>query len=458
MLFWITSSVIFFLLRLPSLFEPYWYGDEGIYLTLGHAINSGLTLYSQIHDNKPPTLYYLAAIGQTVFGFRFLLLICMIPTIYVFYLLAKKLLISRLAKISTLLFMVLTCIPFFEGNIANAEIFMLLPTLLGVYLVLFSKSRFRFLLSGLLLGFAFTIKVPVAMEFGFLFLYVFFFLPNNKIRNLLVLGFSFILPTVLFAIYFYFKGAINQFLFAALFQNFGYLSSWSTGTQASSATSGGLLTRLVILLVSWVVLYILKFKKVISLQTLFLYGWLFSTIFGVLLSTRPYPHYLIQLLPPLCLIIVSALSKPANLISLLILLAVIIKYKFYFYPVISYYQNFYFQKNQQKFFGNQIEDIYKISSYIKNNSSPADRIFVWGDAPFIYPLSQRLPATKYVVAYHILDFNGYNLTIDQLKTHFPKFIVYFPMAGRPFPNLDLFISKYYYPDTSFNNTLIYIRR
>jgi len=36
---------IFILLRLPSLVEPYWYGDEGIYQVIGKALNSGRVLY-----------------------------------------------------------------------------------------------------------------------------------------------------------------------------------------------------------------------------------------------------------------------------------------------------------------------------------------------------------------------------------------------------------------------------
>ena len=90
-------AILFFLLRLPSLFEPYWYGDEGIYLTIGQALRHGLLLFQQIHDNKPPTLYYLAALAHTVFGFRLLLFLVMIPTVYVFYLLSKKILVSRLS-------------------------------------------------------------------------------------------------------------------------------------------------------------------------------------------------------------------------------------------------------------------------------------------------------------------------------------------------------------------------
>src|SRR3989344_3742093 len=50
-------------LRITSWFEPYWYGDEGIYLVLGQALRRGLVFYRDIHDNKPPLLYLLAAVA-----------------------------------------------------------------------------------------------------------------------------------------------------------------------------------------------------------------------------------------------------------------------------------------------------------------------------------------------------------------------------------------------------------
>src|SRR3990167_6055899 len=57
----ILGVVVF--LRVPSLFEPYWYGDEGIYLTIGRAMRGGMELYKEVHDNKPPLLYVVAAIA-----------------------------------------------------------------------------------------------------------------------------------------------------------------------------------------------------------------------------------------------------------------------------------------------------------------------------------------------------------------------------------------------------------
>ncbi|MDD4938025.1 MAG: hypothetical protein PHX34_03355 [Candidatus Shapirobacteria bacterium] len=469
--YWFILAAVFIILRLPSLFEPYWYGDEGIYLTLGQAIRKGLIIYSQIHDNKPPTLYYLAAVSQTVFGFRLLLTLFMIPTVYCFYRLALQFINQKISKIITFIFVILTSIPLLEGNIANAEIFMLLPTIAAFLVFLTAKKNINYLWSGLLLGLAFTIKVPVFIEFGFLFLWL--ILTNLKILKthfwsvflkLFIFGIGFILPTIIFGIYFAIKGAFLLFLNSALLQNFSYLSSWATGTQTAPASSGGLVVRLIILLIFWLLIFFLKIRKIIDSKLSFILFWFGATIFGALLSTRPYPHYLIQVIPPFCLIlpIIFNFKNLKNQILVLLcffsLFLVIKKYKFYTYPVFSYYQSFYLSGSIttfHQFFGQDINSIYQISEFIDKNSNPQDRIFIWGDQPYIYALSNRLPPGRYTVAYHIVDFNGYSQTLSDIKIHLPKFIVYSPMSDRPFTQLDDFISRYYYLDTTINSNLIF---
>lgn len=476
--FIIILAALFLILRLPSLFEPYWYGDEGVYLTLGQAIRKGLVLYNQIHDNKPPTLYYLAAFAQTVFGFRLLLALWMIPTIYFFHRLSQKFLSSSLARLATFLFLIITSIPLLEGNIANSEIFMLLPTIIGILLVFQSISFSSIICSGLLLGFAFTLKVPVAVEFAFLFFWIFliscrFDLRSVKWKSLIiklsVFSFAFALPILLYAFYFYFRGAFNNFLFAAILQNFGYLSSWATGTQSASVASGGLLGRGVLLAVFWLLIYFLAAKKIISHSITFISFWFSATLFAALLSARPYPHYLIQVLPPLVIIISLIFEKHLKYIrySLIVfplfLAFVFFHYHFYTYPVFSYYRNFYSHLNSlnsleyRNFFGSEVNNTYAISAYIKANTSSSESIFVWGDNPFIYVLSDRLPVGRFTVAYHIVDFNQYQTVADKLRVQFPNFIVYYPQPSRPYPQLDDFISRYYFPIKSFGSTVVYRR-
>lgn len=451
-MFYILSLILFFLLRLPSLFEPYWYGDEGIYLALGQGIRKGLLLYQQIHDNKPPTLYYLAALSQTVLGFRLLLALIMLPTIYFFYRLCQQFLTEKLSKIATIVFLVITSIPLIEGTIANAEVFMLLPTILAFILFLKSKkiSSRSLIISGLLLGLAFTIKVPVAVEFAFLALWLLLF-QQSKIKNLVIFSLSFAAPILLYLIYFALKGALSPFLFAALLQNFGYLSSWSTGTQTSSVASGGLVNRGVILLILWAISFFLYYRKKISQDIFFLSGWFGAALFGVLLSGRPYPHYLIQVLPPLILLVFS-FSKSKKWISLLSLLFIysLFHFHFYYYPVFSYYKNYYSHLLGKRdrttyinYFNSEMSKAEELAQKIKSETTPEDRIYIWGDNSSLYPLSDRLPATKYIVAYHVVDFNAYELTVSQLKIQTPKLIIYYPNSSRPFLSLDAFINSYY---------------
>jgi len=448
MMFWLTNGLVFFLLRLPSLFEPYWYGDEGIYLTLGQALRRGLTLYSQIYDNKPPLLYYLAALGRTIFGFRLLLFLVMIPTVIYFYLLARKFFNHRLAAVSTFIFIIFTSIPLTEGNVANAEIFMLLPTILAVYQWLNKK----YFWSGVFFGLAFTLKAPVVIEAFFIFICLILTQPAGQRRNILfyLIGCSW--PIILWTIYFFFKGAVKPFITAAIFQNFGYLSSWQTGSINHSPLNGGLTGRLLILLLVWGGLYWLLKKKLISSKLVFLLGWLSACIFGSLLSGRPYPHYLIQILPPLFLLIGF---WPYFILALSIIICLIFRYKFYFYPTIPYYRNFYFNHNNPSYYGEKVATTYKIAEYLKNNTNRAEPIFIWGDEPYIYALADRLPVGRYTAAYHIIDLNAYEETIMALQQRRPKFIVYFSMENRDFPQLDKFLNQNYLPLDQIGPALIF---
>ena len=59
--------VLIIILRLPNFFEPYWYGDEAIYLTLGNALKQGGQLYTTIIDHKTPLIYYLAMVPNQLY-------------------------------------------------------------------------------------------------------------------------------------------------------------------------------------------------------------------------------------------------------------------------------------------------------------------------------------------------------------------------------------------------------
>ena len=86
---------------------------------------------------------------------------------------------------------------------------------------------------------------------------------------------------------------------------------------------------------------------------------------------------------------------------------------------------------------------YLLASKINSLTSPSDRIYVWGDQSYLFPLSDRLPSTKYIVSYHVVDFKAHAQTISELKITTPKIIIYYSQPSRPFPELDNFIADYY---------------
>ena len=172
---WLTFILlIVFILRIPTFFEPFYYGDETIYLTLGEGIKQGVPLYKGLHDNKPPFIYLIAAVAGNVFWFKVILAVSSFAGIILFWKLSRSFFgkNEKFQKVSTLVFSVLSTIPLFEGNIANAEMFMITLSLAAIY-VLWGRvyTPKNLLLSGVLFSLAALFKVPAAFELPAIIIY-----------------------------------------------------------------------------------------------------------------------------------------------------------------------------------------------------------------------------------------------------------------------------------------------
>lgn len=461
------------LLRLPSLFEPNHYADEDIYLTLGQGLRHGLVFYRDIHDNKPPFIYLLAALSGNITNFKIILFFWSLSSVILAWFLAKKLFNSKIIiTLVTLIFSVFISIPFIEGNIANGENFMILPVIAAVLLLFTSKPKY--FLIGLLFSLGFLFKVPVLFEYlGILFWLIFaqsksFTQALKKVfsKNAFSYYFGFVVPVLLSLIYYFFVGAGWEYIKAAFFQNLNYLSSWENHPPFYQTD---LFYRGLLILIIFSIIFIFRHK--LSDKFKFIIIWFLSALFGALLSNRPYPHYLIEVALPSALLIGYFFSEKQifpRLISLfLISLLVFIFFQldFWHYQTVSYYQNFLKyqfhlidKKQFYEYFGENVTRNQKIADYIKQSTQKNDQIFIWGTEPAIYVLSNRLPVGKYTVAYHINDFNGFEETIDGLKANPPKFIIYFPDNNQSFPQLDDILNRYYFLDKKVNNTLVFQKR
>lgn len=467
--FLLVVLILVFLLRLPLLFEPFTYADEGIYLTLGQAVRKGLVLYRDIHDNKPPMLYLIAAAAGSFPVYRLIHFLWSFATIFVFYKLAKLLFAKnkRAIIISTSIFALLTSLHTFEGNIANAENFMLLPILGAFFLILktlegkpFKKiSGKNWFLAGIFFSLATLFKVPAAFDFAAATVFCFLVISKKNLKSLILnlksLAFGLVLPILLTIIYFASQNALPQYLTAAFSQNLPYLSSWVGGGPKIGIVPGLLIGRAVLVGILIILLFI--FRKKLSSPVKLIVVWFSFSLFAALLSSRPYPHYLIQILPSFSLSF-GFFAFPKNWLKSIpvflgaLFVLVFLSFHFWYYPNLPYLLNFYqfvfgvkSHQDYLSYFGHHTQSLYQTAAFIRTHTMPKEKIFIWGTQPSIYSLSQRLPVGRYTVSYHIIDFNGYEEVMEALNQKPPRWIIVTQDEKRPFPQLKSFIQDDYTP-------------
>lgn len=458
--FLIGAGLLFFLLRFPSLYEPYWYGDEGIYFVIGKALHAGRILYLDIWDNKPPLLYWLYFFFNDIFSIRFVSIIAGILAIISFFLLSTKFLNRKyLVYLSTVVFSLFLGLPSIEGNIANAENFMLFPVITAALLFWISiqkndrhndSSRFLFF-SGFSVGIAFLLKTVAVFDFAALLvtLLILITLDSKKhhvshfFRRSLPLIAGFFLPIIVTCIITGVQGALPIFLETLFLRNVSYVGE----KNALFFPQGFLLIKLIFLLSGLYLIYL--YRKSFREKTIFVLVWLGFSLFSTFFSQRPYTHYMLMMLPSLILVFGMTVdfgkTKQRPILAALGILSVVLLYNMFPHwntkKTLAYYDNFlHFVSGKrtvhdyQRFFDRNTPRDYAVADYLSLHTKPNDSVFLWGNSAQIYYLSNTLPSGKYTVAYHIVTPEAVRETADKLRTDQPEFLIFLP-GTEPFPIL-----------------------
>jgi hypothetical protein len=149
--------------------------DEGEYAYAGQFLLEGIPPYQLAYSMKMPGIYLayaavMSVFGQTPAGIHLGLLAVHLATLAVLFLIARKFLDLYGAAIATAAYALMTLSPAYLGIAAHATHFIMLPALLGIWM-LFRMERngrlFDCLAGGCLFGIAFLMKQP-GMFFGFL--------------------------------------------------------------------------------------------------------------------------------------------------------------------------------------------------------------------------------------------------------------------------------------------------
>lgn len=429
---------LFVLLRIPSLIEPHWYGDEGIYQVIGRSLLSGKVLYRDVWDNKPPLLYIIyALVNGNLYFVKLLSLFAGLFSTVVFFLLSKKVFRKSYSSyISTTVFAILFGLPILEGNIANAENFMLLPILTASYLI-FSysekKNKSYIIYAGLLLSIALITKIVAIFDFSAFLLFLLFserlLISKKNIRMIINFSIPFVSLLAVCFLYFILIGIPKDFISAVFLQNVSYV-----GDQNRFILPMGVLIIKTILLLIVVALIWLNRRR-LSKPTLFVYLWIVFGLYNAFFSERPYIHYSLVMLPAFALV-VGHLIENAKFRIIDLAAIVIISYFAYFHfqiylRSVSYYNNYLrFITSKENiveyegFFDRNTPRDYDIANFIGMNVRGNESVFLWSDSAQIYALSNKLPIGKYLVAYHITFYKNADVnTKQQIEKVQPKYII-----------------------------------
>jgi hypothetical protein len=190
------------------------------------------------------------------------------------------------------------------------------------------------------------------------------------------------------------------------------------------AIFGNLLTRTLLLITATAILVFLKVKNKISEDTFLFSLWFVFVFYGALLSARAYGHYFIPVLIPVALL-VARFARPglANVVLTTILAFLpFVGYTLLRTPVRA--ENF-----RQEIFSNQIHfyqhrlayvagkidqhefekdftpkpwRLRELKSYLDENVSPNENVYLWGNSPWAPYVLQRRPAQRFLMWFHIL--------------------------------------------------------
>lgn len=485
-------------LRIPNLFDPYWYGDEGIYLTIGVAMRQGARLYAEIIDHKTPIIYYLAMVPSQ-FWFRMLLMGWMLTATTFFYKITQKLQFSKIQTyLATFLFVVLTSIPRYEGHIPNGELFVIGFVMVGAWIVLKSRTFQTFLdhkphkqfdadptetlsifAGGFFFGLAILTKVPALFDvvpffFALLFMFVQTYHHYTRLQLIILvkrcmfLGLGVLTPILLSIGYYILRDSVWDYFNFGLLYNFRYAGSWGLPVENPVLLFFLSLWGKAIIFLTAVSVFVFGYKK-FSNRTMILVLWTLASLIGATLSSRPYPHYLLQVLPPAILLLVTLLDwKKQQITDLAMVIATLIivcvtprLIGFNYYHTVSYYREFLAytsgQVSQEEYFqqfNGLIRDNYDAARILKASSS--DQIFIWGTNPMLYALSHKAPVGRFTVAFHIQEFPGaFDETYRAISNNPPQFIVVMKDERIEFQALKAFIYTQYLPFEEYEHMIIY---
>ncbi len=433
--------ILFIILRIPSLAEPHWYGDEGVYAGVAYAMENGRTLYSHVWDNKPPGIYYLYMFGNPanrLLVIRLLNILAGIISISGVAAIATRLKFQKAALYVALAITVYTLgTPVFEGNIANGENFFLPFVIWGLYFGL-SRNLKQLVIGGIIFGAGFWIKFHPLFDMSALGLFIALTHYRQDLRrvvhSLSALGIGFLIPLVILFGYLQYHHTLQVGLQTIFFGNVQYTKVYELPYLTQEI-------RLLSLMLLYGVAYYLFRSKKISQCAFFILCIFLIEYFSALLSGRRYLHYLIAMIPSISLLSGFTVGKfwqykhlvRSSILIIIVSSGLMVGWRLFILGggylldtnPIGYYQKYYaYITGSQKYFLNAIEEsIDKLRQQVSTRYTGA-KIHLNIDNPWYYEQTGIVPTTSFIPAYHqTLRENGEYLYVKEVNAYDPTVII-----------------------------------
>jgi 4-amino-4-deoxy-L-arabinose transferase-like glycosyltransferase len=401
-------------MRLPALMHPLPIDDEETYSLVANEIVAGGQPYVNAVERKPPLLFWTYAAVFKVAGeynwkaLHVFAVLWTLATMAGLYFAGKNLADPLTGLIAALLYAVFQPWGTFRNLALNGELLMNLP-LVWAWGIAFRQSRSRvrpeLLAAGALLCAGFLLKQPAAIAAVPIGIYL--LLPSyaesrgltriDSIVQAAMLTAGFFGTLGLVALLLWKQGILGQAYFWTITDQSVPHVFWTKGVIATLAFIGICLPLLIGAAMGqrgdnemW------ANKRAEHIAVL---GLTIASAVGAAAGARFYPHYYIQLIPPLALLAAvnygklwSRKAPPAHWWE-----RPRVTYVWLGLIVVALFIT------QSRALAAQ-RPLMETARYLLEHSDPHDRIFVWGQTPAIYLQAQRRPASRFVVTFPLTGY------------------------------------------------------
>jgi len=444
----VLGGVLYVLLPTSPLNMPFTYADSGVFHYIGWRILNGDIPYKDVWDHKPPVIFYINALGQSIidhprWGIWVLELIFLFFTFFIAYKIIKQHFGTYSAIVSIMLGFITLPFLIHGGNFTEeyAMLWYFLALLLFVSKKFNKNSILRWFLIGVLGGLAFFTKQTTIG----LWIAIFVYITYSRLRDREILSWfrqigSMISGALLIAgiivVYFLAHDALREFWDAAFAYNFFYSSDITqlayrlrpllVGIKPLVATG---IFQLSLLGFGIGLLSLNRLKNGEKTQTPLIIVLLVDFPIEVLLVSvsGQYPTMYYMTLLPVLIMLVSIFIH--QLFSLIVLNNSNLKQRFVLLVIIMVsfiWSTIYDYRNEVDSLSHMKSTI--IIDYIKENSDADDYILGWGAESFLNYFSERESPSRYVYQFPLYRASYANEArvnefLDAIITKRPKLII-----------------------------------